>query len=767
LEPWARIGLLLSQEDSLRKSFLTLEYFRTSPELFARVKVTALYPQILSIGHALALQMPKETLAYIKIIPDIFRNLRQEEGIELIFSLAAELAFQAPIAVVDFLTHATDLLKLMNGNLNSLKHFVETGSQLKASPDAIRSFFSLKSKRSILTIQELSHVIFLSEIRKQLIYYAEMITGRPVEIIPGTIPSSYIRKGMGTILLPEKLNRYNDKKNNFRLYKMMLLHEAAHIEFGSYEPLSPKALEEVSARFSGNPGRTEPGHPVWQYFPDPVLAQNLWTIAEESRIDFLLRSEYPGAVKDLFPIFQSQKNVRPDLFNLPEEKGVMEALFQLSMHEDIVVPLPIANLVSAIFTILKTLWHRGSSNQDTLRTVCLIYEKMQSELKQSPGEKAKPDLIRPEEVIPNYGVIPESAFSHHGLITPEFLLKSDSALPEALFNPKASDRERPSPGQSQLSDTQSHATDRPESPSLILPESDPTGFHYPEWDWMIQDYKPSWCRVIEKKVDSSQKSFTGYGSSHGALLSLRRYFERLKPDNYRKMRKESEGEELDFDRLIDLVTDIRAGIAPPENFYIRRARKERLISVAILIDLSGSTGQAIPGTKKRIIDVEKESLNLMVETLETIGDDYGIYGFSGQSRNSVEFYLIKDFDAKNESLIHEKLGSVEPLGQNRDGAAIRHLTEKLYRRESKTKLLMIMSDGKPLDDDYADLYALEDTKQALREAKQRGIHPFCITVDREANDYIRKMYQEVNYTYISDIETLPLKLPQIYKKLTT
>ena len=45
---------------------------------------------------------------------------------------------------------------------------------------------------------------------------------------------------------------------------------------------------------------------------------------------------------------------------------------------------------------------------------------------------------------------------------------------------------------------------------------------------------------------------------------------------------------------------------------------------------------------KRIIDLEKESMVLLIGALETIGDRYGIYGFSGYGRDNVEFYVIKD-----------------------------------------------------------------------------------------------------------------------------
>jgi nitric oxide reductase activation protein len=78
-----------------------------------------------------------------------------------------------------------------------------------------------------------------------------------------------------------------------------------------------------------------------------------------------------------------------------------------------------------------------------------------------------------------------------------------------------------------------------------------------------------------------------------------------------------------------------------------------------------------------------------------------------------------------------------------------------------------LSDGKPLDDGYADEYALEDTKRALREARTAGVDPFCITVDRNADDYLKRMYGDVNFLVIDQVAALPERLPRVYQRLTT
>ena len=108
------------------------------------------------------------------------------------------------------------------------------------------------------------------------------------------------------------------------------------------------------------------------------------------------------------------------------------------------------------------------------------------------------------------------------------------------------------------------------------------------------------------------------------------------------------------------------------------------------------------------------------------------------------------------------------MAQTRLGAAIRHATRLLSRQSSRIRLLILLSDGRPYDIDYGDAdYAVEDTRHALWEAKTKGVFSYCITVDKKSRDYLPYMYGETNYTLIDNVETLPARLPLIYKRLTT
>jgi len=53
------------------------------------------------------------------------------------------------------------------------------------------------------------------------------------------------------------------------------------------------------------------------------------------------------------------------------------------------------------------------------------------------------------------------------------------------------------------------------------------------------------------------------------------------------------------------------------------------------------------------------------------------------------------------------------------------------------------------------------------EAKKKGIHPFCITIDKAEHSYLSRMYGHASYVFIDDLAKLPLKIPEIYRKLTT
>ncbi|MGD8935464.1 MAG: hypothetical protein PVF07_03225, partial [Thiogranum sp.] len=128
----------------------------------------------------------------------------------------------------------------------------------------------------------------------------------------------------------------------------------------------------------------------------------------------------------------------------------------------------------------------------------------------------------------------------------------------------------------------------------------------------------------------------------------------------------------------------------------------------------------------------------------------------------------KSFDDPYGEEVKARISGIRPKDYTRMGVTIRHLTQLLNEVEARTKLLITLSDGKPDDyDTYRGAYGIEDTRMALIEAKRSGIHPFCITIDTEARDYLPHMYGAVNYAVIDEVRKLPLKVSDIYRRLTS
>jgi nitric oxide reductase NorD protein len=338
-----------------------------------------------------------------------------------------------------------------------------------------------------------------------------------------------------------------------------------------------------------------------------------------------------------------------------------------------------------------------------------------------------------------------------------------------------------------------------------LTATEPDTYTYPEWDFRANEYKPDWCMVHEKIMTDGEPNFfrETLAENAGLVAQIKRQFELVIPEMYRKQKRLEDGEEYDLDAVLEALIDLKIGVSPEEKLYWRRNKNERSVAVAFLLDLSASTAEAIDEAKKpsddwgapddpveymvwlrsrrseglrrtykRIVDVEKEGITLLVNSLEALGDMYGIYGFSGYGRENVEFYTIKDLDEKFTDIVPRRIDRIAPLHATRMGPAIRHTAAKLNEVEARSRFLFLISDGRPQDRGYSregveKEYAVHDTRQSLIEARNMGITPFCLTVDKAGHDYMKTMMEDFSYEVLPDISLLPKRLPQLYRNLTT
>jgi nitric oxide reductase NorD protein len=287
-------------------------------------------------------------------------------------------------------------------------------------------------------------------------------------------------------------------------------------------------------------------------------------------------------------------------------------------------------------------------------------------------------------------------------------------------------------------------------------------FLYNEWDYRRKHYRKNWCVMREMSIKPVYDGFADRVCvKYRRLLgNLRRTFEALR-DEDRLLKRQADGDGVDIDAFVEAWSDVQTGLEMNEHLFTRMHRDERNIAVMFMVDMSGST-------QGWVNEAERESLVLLAESLETLGDRYAIYGFTGMTRKRCEVFPVKAFDEAYGAEVKARISGMRPGDYTRMGAAIRHLSFRLGEIEARTKLLIALSDGKPDDyqDDYRSKYGIEDTRQALFEARRNGIHSFCITIDESGQDYLPHMYGAANFTVIGEVEKLPLKISDIYKKIT-
>lgn len=410
-----------------------------------------------------------------------------------------------------------------------------------------------------------------------------------------------------------------------------------------------------------------------------------------------------------------------------------------------------------------------------------VMEEMVRPETDAPAKRAVDQVDDPDQQDPQGEGDDEQAGEQKGMNTTE--VQQGQGDPEDMAQSTGSeddDQTPPGTADGRTDDAEGDGSDSPTQTGLgdvpqveeehIEEDLGERVFLYDEWDHKIEDYRPSWCTLTEHRQTRTQEGFVAatFHEFGGIVTQIRRNFQLMRPERLRKMRFQEEGDDLDTDGLVEYVVDRRARISPTSRVYIKRDKKDRDVTTAFVVDMSSSTDRKIDG-RKRIIDIEKEALLLMSEALEAIRDEYAIYGFSGSGREDSQFYVVKELGERYDDRVKARIGGIHARQKTRMGPALRHATRRLAAADSQVKLMILLTDGKPYDSDtYQDnTYAQEDTKMALREARREKIHLFCVTVDKEGADYLPHMYSDANFVIIDDVRTLPQRLPQLYRRLTT
>ena len=544
-----------------------------------------------------------------------------------------------------------------------------------------------------------------------------------------------------TLYLPERVALAPSREENFRIYKAMAAHLWAQTRYGTFQ---------------------QDLRPLLAEFDDPERALNLLHFLETLRLDAIIMRDLPGLGAEMRALRTQQAQPEP----------VYAPLFQANArfeHSIALLSQLYDKLTPAHFVYMGKLFPE--------RVEAVRLARMQKErvlLREALGELAR-DLGHEPPQEANATEAPKFELEMAPDDTTEapqsFVLSLDG---QAIVPPEAVQQLLGSVVQ-----------DIGEIPDEYLVAAGGGGytpgqddnkaadvwkgiyheegaFLYNEWDFKRKHYRKNWCVLREVDVHPSVEPFVArtLDRYRGLVLQLRRTFEALRGED-KILKKQKNGDGIDFDAVIEGFTDLRCGMELPDRLSTKLNKVERDMAVMFMVDMSGST-------KGWINDAEREALVLLAESLEVLGDRYAIYGFSGMTRKRCELFRVKRFDEPYNDAVKQRIAGITPQDYTRMGVTIRHLSKLLSEVDARTRLLITLSDGKPDDyDGYRGEYGIEDTRQALIEAKRIGIHPFCITIDSEAREYLPHMYGAVNYTVIDEVRKLPLKVADIYRRLTT
>lgn len=698
-------------------------------------------------------------------------------------------------AVRNYINSVSRLLEDMHDTFLPL--WIDRGIEIltEDSDEGIR-YFSLQSPESDCERSKWENAVLLDDFQQQLALFTHALAGKRLEIratdeLEAERESSKRQYPTGNgeeIYLLPFIADEQSPGDNFRQYKMAAAHQAGYVAYGTFDDGLAGIISHLSALPSGE------------------LALDIFYILEDGRIDRLLGGEYAGLRQDMHKALSSAMDKRPELSTFPPKEAMVEILLRRTtgylVERDI--PDELGKHMRVIDDILASLFESASSVWDTYTLSRRIFDYIN---RLSDGVSYTPTIpiayrgrLDPE-LLPGPGLpksipgdITDALGTDKGLIPiPLEELKAlieKTGIPENIELLEKEDLDAEGLYTSDLEGIKAKGVRKEPGPydgkqeraSIIQITAQDTkaegSFHYDEWDYLAGAYRRKWCRLHERIIEPAESGRVDEicDIHKDLIVRVRKQFQRIRPDILEIVRRVEWGDDIDFPAMVQGIVERKAGISPSDKIFTRREKKVRQVATLFLMDMSASTSETVQVSRenmlveKKIIDIEIEGLVVLMEALEALSDQYGIFGFSGYGRGQVDFYRIKAFSDNYSEELKQRICGIEPKQGTRMGPAIRHAVGKLRAIGTDQRILLLLSDGYPQDHDYGEdrrtnEYGLHDTMMALLEAKKEGIKPFCITVDQSGNDYLRKMCDPRSYLVIKDIDSLPEVLPRVVESL--
>ena len=688
-------------------------------------------------------------------------------GIEQILDSAEDLYESRHLMLVTYLQGALRVRNLLGPN--AVTPWAMRGSDIMQAGRARgEAYFRLESEESLRLLMDSLPGFRPVERSRLLSLLVEVWFDENIELKESTwTPEKgrpFIESDGQSLMLPPVLTDQDETV-------LAVLHSAGSMIHGSYDPKDIQRMFEIAGLPAPNMGEAIAMDPLFtRYGEDAQRFKLLFDIVEDLRVDFCVSRNVPNHLKRMLREAESL-GVPPDpagayyryaLDTLHFALGQPSALRERERELLARVLDPGAGIADS-FEIARGLYAISTLPEiDSREATVLAYlpgrspnlsrafqpreRSTESQAGESEGDQGEGEQDQQQAGEQDQGETPEGASEREDSSETDQQEATGTGTTKGLGTSRKRDQEQAGRG-----------------------EGSDKGIPYPEWDYREQRLKRNWAWVQEKKLAESNLGEARRLEQEYAiaLKKLKQALQAQKPTRLAPRRRQLEGEDIDLEAAITYVTEREAGMSPDPSVYRRRELKQREVSVILLADLSTSIMQLLPEGRGRLVDRVRAGILLFAESLEMVGDSYAIAGFCSKYRDNVAYYRIKDFDEPWSSDVKAQVGGLSGRLATRMGTAIRHATACFNHVSSRRRLLLLVSDGRPEDyDDGGDRrYLHEDTRMAVKEAVARGVHPYCITVDTLANEYLPQIFGRGHYLVLDHINSLPRRLPEIYLKL--
>jgi len=672
-------------------------------------------------------------------LPTAARRLGDPEMLRSYLQVIHHVSAKAPRGLRPMLSHIDELLSKLT--LGGLRRWANFGAEAyRRDLGNLVKYFNLETQDSRKVLQKERRGTLFVDVQRKLNFYLRALWARDFFLRPAEAEHAGFKPFIEAriVHLPDAVDDVGETKG-LELYRAMAAHLAAHICY-THLAISAQELTPAQMFFIGLMEDARVEYCAGQEFPGlKKLWQTLLDFEHEGRL------EHPTA--ETLEFFARMLS-NPELRSQDEELNAVAAKFHANIE---------ANRLDGQFS-----WHMGLELFDVF-----------SSRKDVPSLRILESIRVPYRDDNRFVWAFEELSWDQGA---EYLPASQRQVRKTV-----SVMEMVNELDCELAGDDAQEVWRLETPFWLdqegctinelegkEPVSDP--FHYQEWDYQVQLHRPDWATVYERRQPKGDpEDIDNILVEHRPITwRIRQIIDMLQPEGVIRERKMEDGDEIDINAAIDAMVSIRMGHQPDPRISMRNVIKNRDLAVLILLDLSESTNELVEGSEKTVLELTREASALVATAINGIGDPFAIHGFASDGRHDVQYFRFKDFKQKFDDEVKSRLAGMQGGLSTRMGAAMRHAAEHLLRQPERKKLLLIVTDGEPADIDERDPQHLRhDTKKAVGELYTRGVLSYCLTLDPNADNYVKRIFGANNYTVIDHVERLPEKLPVLFATLTS